>query len=251
MGHLMHGTIVGLNAVEQFPKQPVGNKDENELKKWRRSRGQGERNLAHQTYSLIGIFRREGIARCYKRNSKIYAQGERATFLYAVVAGCVRTYKLLADGRRQIVAFYLPGDVFDLEVGNKYTLFAESITTSKVLVVKRALIFELAVRDRALADELWSLTRQELGRAQDHVLLLVKSAQGRVAGFLMDMAHRASDAGTVQLPMWRHDIADYLGLTIETVSRTLTQFQKAAAISLPMSRQIEIRNRAVLSRLNF
>ncbi len=250
MGHLMHGTIVDLNAVEQFPKQPVGNKDENELKKWRRSRGQGERNLAHQTYSLIAIFRREGIARCYKRNSKIYAQGERATFLYAVVAGCVRTYKLLADGRRQIVAFHLPGDVFGLEARDRHIVIAEAITASKLLVVKRASIFEMAKRDHALADELWSLTSQELSRAQEHVLLLVKSAQERVASFLIDMECRASDARAVQLPMWRHDIADYLGLTIETVSRTLTQFQKASAISLPMSRQIEIRNRAVLRRLN-
>jgi len=246
----MQGTIDGLNSVEQFPKQPVGDKDENELHNLQRLRGQGGRNLAHETYGLMEAFRREGTARCYKRNSKIYSQGERVEFLYLVVAGCVRTYKLLADGRRQIVAFYLPGDVFDLEAGDEYTLFAESIAASKALVVRRALIFELARRDRALADELWGLTREELRRAQDHILLLVKSAQGRVAGFLMCMAHRASDSGAVQLPMWRHDIADYLGLTIETISRTLTQFQRAAAISLPKSRQIEIRSRAVLSRLN-
>ena len=227
----MRGTMAGFNDL-------------------RRLHNQEERERAPKTHVLIRTFERKGFTKSYRRNSKVYNEGERTQFLYKVTSGSVRTYKLLADGRRQIVAFYLAGDVFGLEAGNRYTLFAEAITTSKLLVVKRTSIFELARRDHALADELWSLTSQELSRAQDHVLLLVKSAQGRVAGFLIDMARRTSDASAVQLPMWRHDIADYLGLTIETVSRTLTQFQKASAISLPMSRQIEIRNRAVLSRLN-
>ena len=81
-------------------------------------------------------------------------------------------------------------------------------------------------------------------------MLLIKSAQERVSGFLVEMAKRAPGASTIQLAMSRQDIADYLGLTIETISRTLTQFEKSAAIALPTSRQIEIRNRAALTRLN-
>ena len=81
-------------------------------------------------------------------------------------------------------------------------------------------------------------------------MLLIKNAQERVAGFLLEMAERAAGGGAVELPMSRQDIADYLGLTIETVSRTLTQLEKTAAIELPTSRRIVLRNRPALSRLN-
>ena len=80
-------------------------------------------------------------------------------------------------------------------------------------------------------------------------MLLIKTAQERVAGFLLEMAARAP-AGEVELPMSRQDIADYLGLTIETVSRTLTQLENSAAIAVPSSRRIVLRNQAALSRLN-
>jgi CRP-like cAMP-binding protein len=109
---------------------------------------------------------------------------------------------------------------------------------------------DLAARDSNVAQQLWTVTGRELQRAQEHVMLLIKSAQERVAGFLVEMAKRAPGASTIQLAMSRQDIADYLGLTIETISRTLTQFEKSAAIALPTSRQIEIRNRAALARLN-
>ena len=85
---------------------------------------------------------------------------------------------------------------------------------------------------------------------QDHILLLIKTAQERVASFLLEMAERCRRGNAIELPMSRQDIADYLGLTIETVSRTLTQLENAAAIELPTSRRIVLRNRAALGRLN-
>ena len=97
---------------------------------------------------------------------------------------------------------------------------------------------------------MWALTARELQRVQDHVMLLIKNARERVVGFLLEMADRAAGGGAVELPMSRQDIADYLGLTIETVSRTLTQLEKTAAIELPTSRRIVLRNRPALSRLN-
>ena len=97
---------------------------------------------------------------------------------------------------------------------------------------------------------MWALTARELHRAQEHNLILIKSAQERVAGFLLEMAKRVSGDATVELPMSRQDIADYLGLTIETVSRTLTLLEKSAAIDVPTSRRIVLRNRTALSRLN-
>ncbi|MDE2373093.1 MAG: helix-turn-helix domain-containing protein, partial [Hyphomicrobiales bacterium] len=89
-----------------------------------------------------------------------------------------------------------------------------------------------------------------LRRMQDRILLLVKSAQERVAGFLLEMAERACANNIVELPMSRQDIADYLGLTIETVSRTLTGLETVAAIEVPTSRRIVLRNRSALNRLN-
>jgi len=97
---------------------------------------------------------------------------------------------------------------------------------------------------------MWELTARELQRTQDRMLALIRSAQERVAGFLLEMADRASNGGAVELPMSRQDIADYLGLTIETVSRTLTQLERSATIELPTSRRIVLRNRSALARLN-
>jgi CRP-like cAMP-binding protein len=85
---------------------------------------------------------------------------------------------------------------------------------------------------------------------QDHILLLIMTAQERVVGFLLEMADRVSGGNAVELPMSRQDIADYLGLTIETVSRTLTHLENAAAIELPTSRRVVLRNRTALNRLN-
>jgi CRP-like cAMP-binding protein len=157
---------------------------------------------------------------------------------------------VLIDGRRQIGGFYLPSDMFGLEIGDEHTFSAEAITDCKIIVIKRSTVVALAARDNEVARQMWQLTARELQRAQDHVLVLIKSAQERVAGFLLEMSDRASDGGAVELPMSRQDIADYLGLTIETVSRTLTQLEKAATIELPTSRRIVLRNRSALTRLN-
>ena len=153
-----------------------------------------------------------GAAMPFARNGEIYGENEPAEYLYKVISGAVRTYKVLNDGRRQIGAFYLPGDIFGLEIGEVHSFSAEAIVECKVM--------------------------------------LIKTAQERVAGFLLEMASRAPAGNTVELPMSRQDIADYLGLTIETVSRTLTQLENSAAISVPSSRRIVLRNQAALNRLN-
>ena len=200
--------------------------------------------------NLDGPLEMMGSQMRFGRNVEIYGEGEPAEYLYKVVSGAVRTYKVLADGRRQIGAFYLPGDIFGLEASDDHTFSAEAVSDSQVLVIKRSAVMDLAARDSIVAQQLWTVTGHELQRAQDHVMLLIKSAQERVAGFLVEMAKRAPGTSTIQLAMSRQDIADYLGLTIETISRTLTQFEKSSAIALPTSRQIEIRNRAALARLN-
>jgi CRP/FNR family nitrogen fixation transcriptional regulator len=186
----------------------------------------------------------------FSRNAEIYGENEPAEYLYKVVSGAVRTYKVLNDGRRQIGAFYLPGDIFGLEVGDEHTFSAEAVADCKVVVIKRSALVALASRDNDVARQLWTMAAGELQRAQDHIMLLIKTAQERVAGFLLEMAARNSSASEVELPMSRQDIADYLGLTIETVSRTLTQLENSGAIAVPASRRIVLRSRGALSRLN-
>src|SRR5262245_9834358 len=206
--------------------------------------------LALQPRGAQGALDMIGATLSFGRNEEIYGEGERADFLYKVVSGTVRTSKLLADGRRQIGAFYLPGDMFGLETGQEHAFSAEAIVDAKVVVIKRSAVVALAQRDNGVAQELWTLTARELQRVQEHLLLLIKTAQERVVGFLLEMAERASSGNEVELPMSRQDIADYLGLTIETVSRTFTQLAARAAIEVPTSRRIVLRNRAALARLN-
>jgi CRP-like cAMP-binding protein len=191
-----------------------------------------------------------GACMSFPANAEIYGENEPADYLYKVVSGTVRTYKVLVDGRRQIGAFHLPGDIFGLETGNEHTLSAEAITDCKITVIKRSALMALAARDNEVAREMWALTARELQRVQEHSLVLIKSAEERLAGFLLEMAERVSADGAVELPMSRQDIADYLGLTIETVSRTLKILEDAAAIEVAKRRRILLRNRSALRRLN-
>ena len=191
-----------------------------------------------------------GIVIPFAHNSEIYGENEPAEYLYKVISGTVRTYKVLADGRRQIGAFHMPGDVFGFETGEEHTFSAEAITDCKIAVIKRTALMAVAERDNEVARYMLALTTRELQRAQAHMLLLIKSAQERVATFLLEMAERVSTRGTVELAMSRQDIADYLGLSIETVSRTLSRLGKTATIEVSSSRRIVLRDHSALSRLN-
>jgi CRP/FNR family nitrogen fixation transcriptional regulator len=206
--------------------------------------GATERDPLGQSMRLMGA------VMSFPRNTEIFGENEPADYVYRVVSGSVRTYKILNDGRRQVGGFYLPGDTFGLQFADEHTFSAEAITDAKVLVVKRSALTALAGRDAAIGRELFAVTGRELRRVQDRVLLLVKSAQERVAGFLLEMAERACAGNIVELPMSRQDIADYLGLTIETISRTLTGLENVAAIEVSTSRRIVLRNRSALNRMN-
>jgi len=186
----------------------------------------------------------------FARNIEIFGEDEPAEYLYQVVSGAVRTYRTLDDGRRQICGFHLPGDIFGVEAGEMHSASAEALSDSQVLVVRRSSLMARAEHEKDLARQLWTLTVRELQRVQEHSLVLIKSAEERVAGFLLEMAKRSSRDATIELPMSRQDIADYLGLTIETISRTFTQFVQSGVIALETSRRIRFCKRAVLNQLN-
>jgi CRP/FNR family nitrogen fixation transcriptional regulator len=213
----------------------------------------GSRFVAQSSseHTLAGIFEMQGALMKVDRNVEIYGEEEPAEYLYQVVTGAVRTYKVLQDGRRQIGAFHLLGDVFGLEAGEEHSFSAEAVTDCTLRVARRTTIVAMAARDSDLANDLWQRTAEAFRRAQDHMLLLGrKNAEERVATFLLKMAARTSGGQTIELPMSRQDIADYLGLTIETVSRTLTLLENRAAIELPSSRRILVRSRSSLQQLN-
>ena len=144
-----------------------------------------------------------------------------------MIEGAVRSHKLLSDGRRQIGAFHLPGDIFGLENGDFHRFTAEAIVETTVRLVKRQSVEREAKNDPAMVRNLLKMTTNNLQHVENHLLLLGRqSATERVAAFLLEMNGRLTSAGAMALPMSRRDIADYLGLTLETVSRVLTAFQR-------------------------
>lgn len=200
--------------------------------------------------SLLEIAGITGVVMPIERNAEIFGQGEPAEYIYKITSGAVRTYRLLCDGRRQIDAFYLAGDMFGLELSDMHSYSCEAVTGAKIVFFQRSAILAAAQRDGEVARQLWELTARHLRRSQDHTLLLVKSSQERVASFLLEMARRLRETSTVELPMPRQDIADYLGLTIETVSRTLTQFEEQSTIEFLAARRIALLNPTLLKQLN-
>jgi CRP/FNR family transcriptional regulator, nitrogen fixation regulation protein len=190
-----------------------------------------------------------GVSMIFRRNQEIYGQGEPAPYLYGVVGGAVRVSRILVDGRRKIGAFYVAGDLFGLD-GDEHSFSAEALLDCRIIVIKRSVLRALVQHDADIARGLLMLTERELVRAQEHALLLTKTAQERVAGFLLEMAARSPDRANIRLPMPRLDIADYLGLTIETVSRTLTILEQHGIIEVPNVHQIVLRDRPALKAMN-
>src|SRR5579862_3496379 len=203
--------------------------------------------VAPEVVQLRGIMGLPTTASSYDRGEEIYGEGEPADYLYRVTSGAVRTYKLLSDGRRQIDAFHLPGDTFGFNAGDTHVLTAEAVVDTVVGVVTHRALESAAKTDAKIACEMWRTTAQELRHAQDHMLLLGrKNALERVVAFLMDMDRRLSVVGLMALPMCRRDIGDYLGLTLETVSRSLSSLAEMNLIGLSGARQITLRDRARL-----
>lgn len=190
---------------------------------------------------------RMGLRMHFAKDEEIYGQDEDADLIYLVVSGAVRTTSVMRDGRRQIGEFYYPGDVFGLEPGDAHRFSAEALCDAEVVVMKAQTL--RTAGEEAFQRLIWAAASRELDRAQEHVLLLGrKTACERVASFLIDLAGRCR-AGAVSLPMGRQDMADYLGLTIETVSRTLTQLQNRQVVEFAGLRQFRVNDPAALTRM--
>jgi CRP/FNR family nitrogen fixation transcriptional regulator len=158
------------------------------------------------------------------KGQRIFGEGQAADHFYEVVTGAVRTYTILDDGRRQIAGLHLPGDIFGLETGAQHRFSASGLCDVTVLGFTRAELDVLVASDAAFRAQLLSSLMSSLERAQSQVLMMGrKSAREKITEFLLDFADRASKSKTPDLSIRRSDIADFLGLSRETVCRTLTQ----------------------------
>jgi CRP/FNR family nitrogen fixation transcriptional regulator len=201
-----------------------------------------------ETPALAEVVSRLGLAMRFGRDEEIHCQDEPVTRLFKVISGVVRTSRFTVEGRRQIGEFYYAGDVFGLEPGPLHRFAAEALSDCEIAVVKRSAVRQ-AVGEAVFNAAILEATSRELDKAQEHLLVLGrKSAVQRVASFLMGMAGRKA-ADAVELPMGRQDMADYLGLTIETVSRTLTQLQGDNVVEFPSLRRFHVRQWPALEAL--
>jgi len=182
-----------------------------------------------------------GIPMSFGRNTEIYAEGEPAGHVYKVVSGVIRISKLLPDGRRQISAFHTEGDMFGFEADDAHHASSEAVVPVKVIAYKWQSLLAAGTRSASLVRNLLNLTMIGLRQTQEHLLLLGrKNALERVAAFLLEMAERTDGGSVLELAMPRHDIADYLGLTLETVSRMFAELKELGAIKLDGARRVHL-----------
>ena len=180
----------------------------------------------------------------FAAGEQLVRQGDPVQLVYRVLQGAVVSYRLLADGRRQVTGFHLPGDFVGLEAGIEHTTTAEALGAVHASAIGRAELAEGASTEPGLARALWQVTVRSAQRSQDHALILARQgATERVVAFLLDFAERLGSPEVIDLPMTRQDIADFVGLTIHTVSRTLSQLQSAGLIEARSTRHVRLRQR--------
>lgn len=201
--------------------------------------------------------KRLGTVRCHAHlppQFTVFREGDPADHIYSISGGAVKLYKLLSDGRRQIIGFLFSGDMFGLGLDGGYAYTAETVTATQLCRFTHRKLDSLLGEVPKLERKMYSMMVKELVAAQEQMLLLGrKTAKERVATFLLQLSRRAQaqhlPATPVALPMSRADIADYLGLTIETVSRTFTQLKKDGIIGLPASGHVVMADEARLKEL--
>jgi CRP/FNR family nitrogen fixation transcriptional regulator len=199
--------------------------------------------LAAALQSIGAVFK-------FKRNTAVFSEGDPARHVYKVISGAIRTCRVLMDGRRQIADFYLPGDFFGLDWQGEHGFTAEAIADAVVVSYPRAQLDLLAETQIGVQRLLMSLLSKSLCATQNHVVMLGRqTAQERLAWFLLNLMERSDDNTDLDLPMSRLDIADYLGLTIETVSRGISQFKRQHLIGVCGAHKVTLKKLEALEAL--
>jgi len=192
-----------------------------------------------------------GVPMSFGRNAEIYAEGETSGYVYKVVSGVVRISKLLPDGRRQISAFHMPGEMFGFEAEDVHHASAEAVVPVKVIAFKWDGVLGTGKQSASFVRDLLNLAVLGLRHTQDLLLLLGrKNALERLAAFVLEMDARTGSKGILDLAMPRHDIADYLGLTLETVSRMFAELKEMGTIRLESARRVHVLDAAKLKAMS-
>src|SRR6478735_7375453 len=175
----------------------------------------------------------------------VFAEGDPTTHLFRVETGAIALYKILTDGRRQIVGFAYPGDLIGFGAQGEHVMNAQAINATRLRCLPIATLHHSAAKDPTLGFKLYEALARELAATRDLMLTTgQRSATERVVSFLLAFSRRndrnGQDPTTFELPMTRTDIGDFLGLTIETVSRTFTKLKVLQLIELPHSNQVRL-----------
>ena len=186
----------------------------------------------------------------YSRDQTIVIEGEASEYIFLVISGVIRRFRSFQNGTRTIVSFYLPTEFFGLTNHPTHLLTAEAATDANILFFKRSALVSVAKRESRIANFLLMTTLTELQRTQEYSLLISRDAKGRVASFLIDLSKRIRMQACLDLPMSHQDIADHLGLTIETLSRVITQMENSGVIMSGRScHDLILNNRKALARM--
>lgn len=184
----------------------------------------------------------------------LFREGEPATRVYTLIEGTAKLTRLLPDGRQQIVGFRFAGDLIGFTVSADYSFDAELLTPATVCRLDRKRLDGLLRRYPALERRFLDLCVQELAATQDQLVTVGRrSAESRVAAFVLTLAEarkrRGGGAGPIEMPMTRADIADFLGLTLETVSRSFSALRKRGLLREPAQGRVEIRDLEALTEI--
>lgn len=190
----------------------------------------------------------------FSAHDSLFLEGNEANQVYEIVRGAVCCFRVLADGRRQVISFAYPGDLIGLEHGRHYRFSCEATCATQVNLTTKAQIYRLANEKPEYGRRMLESTGEHMTRMLDHFVLLgCKSALEKVASFLLSVARRCADEDAlsviVLLPMTRADIADYLGMTNETVSRCLSKLKACGVIDLPQPQTVVIHDIGELETL--
>jgi len=185
----------------------------------------------------------------YHRNNVIVCEGDPTDYMFLVVSGTVRTCRTYETGTRSIIAFYLPGDLLGWTNAAKHSLSVEAATDAIILFLKRSVLLSVASQERGFANSLLAATTNELLRTQEHAMMISRSAQCRVAKFLTDLWMRLGKTTCLDIPMSHQDIADHLGLTIETVSRVITNLERAGLVRRVSPQKLILQNQLALRHM--
>jgi CRP/FNR family transcriptional regulator len=187
----------------------------------------------------------QGSLRRVEAKEFVFAEGDPTTHLFRVETGAIALYKILADGRRQIVGFAYPGDLIGLGAQGEHAMNAQAIKPTRLRCLPVAALHQSAIKDPTLGFKLYEALARELAATRDLMLTTgQRSATERVVSFLLALSRRnernGQDPADIELPMTRADIGDFLGLTIETVSRTFTKLKMLGVIELPQSNRVRL-----------